>query len=111
MTETRFPLVLGVLLGYKILYDKMGIKQILEGLEKEIMYEGGKKYVRSDYGSSISDELAESQLEEATISIQAAEDDLKAGRYSRAVFKLTTMYRISHESLINNARCNPAFGA
>ena len=39
-----------------------------------------------DYGSSISDELAESQLEEATISIQAAEDDLKAGRYSRAVF-------------------------
>lgn len=47
MTETRFPLVLGVLLGYKILYDKMGIKQILEGLEKEIMHEGGKKYARS----------------------------------------------------------------
>ena len=39
-----------------------------------------------DYGSSIGHELAESQLEEATISLQAAEDDLKAGRYSRAVF-------------------------
>ena len=38
------------------------------------------------YGSSISHELAESQLEEAAISLQAAEDDLKAGRYSRAVF-------------------------
>ena len=47
MTETRFPLVLGVLLGYKILYDKMGVKQILEELEKRIMCEGGKKYVRS----------------------------------------------------------------
>ncbi len=47
MIETRFPLILGVLLGYKILYDKMDIKQILEELEKEIEHEGGKKYVRS----------------------------------------------------------------
>jgi len=47
MAETRFPLVLGVLLGYEILYDKMGIKQILEELEKKIVHEGGKKYVRS----------------------------------------------------------------
>jgi len=37
-------------------------------------------------GSSISRELAESQLEEAAISLQAAEDDLKAGRYSKVVF-------------------------
>jgi len=47
MAETRFPLVLGVLLGYEILYDKMGIGRVLEGLEKEIIGEGGKKYVRS----------------------------------------------------------------
>jgi len=45
--ETRFPLVLGVLLGYKVLYDKMGVGQILRDLEKKIMDEGGKKYVRS----------------------------------------------------------------
>jgi len=47
MAETRFPLVLGVLLGYKILYDKVGIQQILEDLENKIVDEGGKKYVRS----------------------------------------------------------------
>jgi len=47
MAETRFPLLLGVLLGYKILYDKMGIKEVLEDLEKKIIEEGGKKYVRS----------------------------------------------------------------
>ena len=47
MVETRFPLVLGVLLGYKILYDKVGIQQILEDLENKIVDEGGKKYVRS----------------------------------------------------------------
>jgi len=37
-------------------------------------------------GSSIGRELAESQLDEANISLQAAADDLRAGRYSRAVF-------------------------
>jgi len=47
MIKTRFPLLLGVLLGYKVLYDKMGIKQILKRLEKEIISEGGKKYTRS----------------------------------------------------------------
>jgi len=47
MVETRFPLILGLLLGYKILYDRMGIKQILEELDKEIGHKGGKKYVRS----------------------------------------------------------------
>jgi len=39
-----------------------------------------------DSGSSIGHELAESQLEEAAIAVQAAEDDLKAARYARAVF-------------------------
>ena len=39
-----------------------------------------------DSGSSIGRELADSQLEEAGVSLQAAEDDLKAGRYARAVF-------------------------
>jgi len=47
MTEMRFPLILGVLLGYKVLFDKMRIEQILEEMEKEIVYEGGRKYVRS----------------------------------------------------------------
>lgn len=47
MIKTRFPLLLGVLLGYKVLYDKMGVKQILKRLEKEIISEGGKKYTRS----------------------------------------------------------------
>lgn len=39
-----------------------------------------------DYGSSLSSDLAKSQLEEARVSLEAARDDLKAGRYARAVF-------------------------
>jgi predicted nucleotidyltransferase len=47
MTQTRFPLVLGVLLGYRVLYDSMGVERILGRLEREVICGGGRKYVRS----------------------------------------------------------------
>lgn len=37
-------------------------------------------------GSSLNVELARAQLEETEVSLEAARDDLKAGRYARAVF-------------------------
>jgi len=36
MAENRFPLIFGVLLGYKVLHDKAVVKELLKKTEEKI---------------------------------------------------------------------------
>lgn len=47
MAENRFPLILGVLLGYRVLYGKTVVEELLKKIEEKIVSEGGKKYIGS----------------------------------------------------------------
>ena len=44
MVEQRFPLVLGVLLGYEVIYDKVGVSKLLSDADESLRREGWRRY-------------------------------------------------------------------
>ena len=44
MVEQRFPLVLGVLLGYEVIYDKVGVSKLLSDVDESLRREGWRRY-------------------------------------------------------------------
>ncbi len=44
MLDQRHPLILGVLLGYKTIYDRLGVDRLLSELEDSLYKEGWRRY-------------------------------------------------------------------
>ncbi|MBS7611984.1 nucleotidyltransferase domain-containing protein [Candidatus Bathyarchaeota archaeon] len=44
MLDQRHPLILGVLLGYKTIYDRLGVDGLLSKLEDSLYKEGWRRY-------------------------------------------------------------------
>jgi len=44
MLDQKHPLILGVLLGYKVIYDRLGVSELLNEVEASLREEGWRRY-------------------------------------------------------------------